>query len=212
MHEVCKKSAKHRIGMHEVTWKSAQLESKRKKVCTKCAWKWISHHLKCAKCVQNVKKCLHKVCKKSVKCQKKYAFFLPNAHFADLCTLLKKCARICPPMYVLHVYAYHDKYYVLGYLWIDQDVWRPSIFIEPETFSGTFSGTLLSWHWTWSLLYLTRGLRSTCTYLYVPGYTKKGGGGGDRLLSLKISLSLSLSLPPSLTHPLPLSRSPPRTG
>jgi hypothetical protein len=42
------------------------------------------------------KKSLHKVCNKSVKRQKKCAFILPNAHFADLCTLLKKCARICP--------------------------------------------------------------------------------------------------------------------
>ena len=48
--------------------------------------------------MQNVKKSLHNVCKTSVKYQKKCAFFLPNAHFADLCTLLKKCARICPPM------------------------------------------------------------------------------------------------------------------
>ena len=96
--------------MHEVTLKSAQLESKRKKVCTKCAQKWISHHLKCAKRVQNVKKSLHKVCKKSVKRQKKCAFFLPNAHFADLCTLLKKCARICPPMYDMQVKTYDVVY------------------------------------------------------------------------------------------------------
>ena len=98
MHNVCKKSAKHRIGMHEVTLKSAQLESKRKKVCKKCAWKWISHHLKCATLVQNIKKSLQKVCMKVYKTSKKCAIFLPNAHFADLCTLLKKCARICPPM------------------------------------------------------------------------------------------------------------------
>ena len=48
--------------------------------------------------MQNVKKSLHKVCKKVCKTSKKCAFFLPNAHFADFCTLLKKCARICPPM------------------------------------------------------------------------------------------------------------------
>ncbi len=90
---------------------------------------------------------------------------------------LNICAHTCC-MY-MHVftqkciYIHEYTYYVLGYLWIDQDVWRylrisqyipvyseyPSIFIEPATFSGTFSGTL-------PLLALNPEHVLACTWIY----------------------------------------------
>ena len=41
----------------------------------------------------------NKVCKKSAKRRKKSAKSAPNADFADSRRLLKKSARVCPPMY-----------------------------------------------------------------------------------------------------------------
>jgi hypothetical protein len=99
--------------------------------------------------------------------------------------------------YVLHVYAciysemhVHTCIYVLcigisldtrGCLKISEDIWvYPSISLSIPVYSlnqqlsrGLSRGLCLSWHWTRSLLYLTPGLRPTCTYLCVPGYTKK---------------------------------------
>jgi hypothetical protein len=74
--------------MHEVTLKSAQLESKRKKVCSKCAQKWISHHLKCAKRQKKSAQSLQKVCKTS----KKVCIFSAKC---TLCRLMHTFEKVC---------------------------------------------------------------------------------------------------------------------
>ncbi len=80
--------------MHEVTLKPAQLESIRKKVCTKCAQKRISHHLKCAKRQKKSPKSMQKVCKTS----KIVCIYSVKCTLCRLMHTLKKCARIYPPM------------------------------------------------------------------------------------------------------------------
>jgi hypothetical protein len=50
------------------------------------------------KVYKTTKNSMQIVCKKSAFHKKKCAFILPNAHYEDLCTLFKKCARDCPPM------------------------------------------------------------------------------------------------------------------
>ncbi len=94
MHEVCKKSAKlRRTGMHEVTLKSAQLESIRKKVCTKCAQKQISHHIKCAKRQKKSAKSLQKVCKTS----KIVCIYSAKCTFCRLMHTFEKVCTNLPP-------------------------------------------------------------------------------------------------------------------
>jgi hypothetical protein len=102
--------------MHEVTLKSAQLESKRKKVCIMCAQKWISHHFKCATLVQNIKKksaqSLQLVCKTS----KKVCNLSANC---TLCRLVHTFEKVCtnlPPdvaylCILLYTVIYTDIYY-----------------------------------------------------------------------------------------------------
>jgi hypothetical protein len=76
-----------------VTLKSAQLESIRKKVCTKCAQKRISHHLKCAK----VKKSLQKVCKKVCKSSKIVCMYSDKCTHCRLMHTFEKVCTNLPP-------------------------------------------------------------------------------------------------------------------
>jgi hypothetical protein len=85
MHNVCKKSAKHRISVREVCTAGIKMNEK-------SALSVHESGLPIKESVQNVKKSMHKVCIKAAFYRKKCAFILPNAHFADLCTLLEKCA------------------------------------------------------------------------------------------------------------------------
>ncbi len=98
MHEICKKSSKHRIIMDEVCTAGI---NKYKKSATSMyesglLVKWSG---------QNVKASMQNVCKKSAFHQTECEFILANAHFADICTLLKQCARVCPPMMMIVWYV-----------------------------------------------------------------------------------------------------------
>ncbi len=94
LQEVCICSAKSLQIQNKCAWSLQNLNHMMQKVCKKCAksvhessWSTEKVCKKSAKSVHFIKK----VCKKSVKS-------FPDADFADSCRLLKKSARVCPPM------------------------------------------------------------------------------------------------------------------
>ena len=99
----------HRFGLHQACIRSAKYWKSVHEVCRT----GIICYRKCAKSVQKVcmrvvdpqkksAKSLHKVCISWKKVCKKSAKSLPDADFADSCRLLKKSARVCPPMNMLY--------------------------------------------------------------------------------------------------------------